>query len=242
MSRSVVHDVFIQAPPDVVWQALTDAKELTQWFPVEARVRPGVGGSIWFSWGEGAAGESQITAWEPGRHFQWTEDRGPVKIAVDFHLDARDGGTVVRLVQSGFGDGAEWDDEFHMVEGGWSYFMTHLRWYLERHRGTRRDLIGFRERTALTRDEAFNRLLRLVDGLEVTRVVDSPKTGQAGFTIPSLGDAILFIEIEPGADAVRGGFWLSTYGLASERLASLRAHFTQEYRRALDGTQGGRQK
>jgi hypothetical protein len=120
-----------------------------------------------------------------------------------------------------------------MVEGGWSYFMTHLRWYLERHRGRRRDLIGFRERVALTREEAYARLIRLVDGLGSARVVDRPQTGQAGFTIPSLGDAILFIEIEPGGDAVRGGFWLSTYGLPAERFASLRDHFTQAYRRAL---------
>lgn len=54
MSREVVKESFIAAEPDEVWQALTDARELTRWFPVEARVEPGLGGSIWLSWGEGA--------------------------------------------------------------------------------------------------------------------------------------------------------------------------------------------
>ncbi len=233
MSREVVKEVFIKAPADVVWKALTEADELTQWFSVDARVAPGVGGSVWVSWGEGAAGEAPITGWEPNRHFQWTETRGPVKVAIDFHLETRDGGTVVRLVQSGFGDGPEWDDEFHMVEGGWSYFMAHLQWYLERHRDVRRDLIGFRAPAAMTREAAFARLVSITDGLETTPVVYKVATCQAAFLIPSLNDAILFIEIEPGAEMVRGGFWLSTYGLGDARFAAVRHQFTAAYDAAL---------
>lgn len=233
MSREVVKEVTIQAPVDAVWQALTDARELTQWFPLNARVTPGVGGSIWISWGEGAEGEAPITAWEPNRHFQWTESRGPVKIAIDFHLETREGATVVRLVQSGFGDGPEWDDEFHMVEGGWSYFMTHLQWYLEHHRGIPRGVIGFRDRVALSRADAFTRLLSLTNEPATTPVVMKPATCQAAFVIPSLNDAILFIEIEPGADMVRAGFWLSTYGLTPDALESLRARYTTLYHSAL---------
>jgi len=232
MSRSVVKEVFIAAPPDVVWQALTDARELERWFPVEARVEPGLGGTIWISWGDGAAGEAPITAWEPGRRFEWTESRGPVKLAVDFQLEPRDNGTVVRLVQSGFGDGPEWDDEFHMVTGGWAYFMTHLQWYLERHRGVPRQLIGRRDKVPLRKADAFARLLTLVADLETTPVVMSPATGQAGFTIAALNDAILFIEIEPGKDSSRAGFWLSTYGLG-ERFRSVQAHLNAAYDSAL---------
>ncbi len=233
MSRQVVKEAVIAATPNEVWQALTDARELAQWFPVEARVEPGVGGSIWLSWGEGAGGEAPITAWEPGRRFEWTETRGPIKLAVDFHLEARDGGTVVRLVQSGFGDGPEWDDEFHMVTGGWSYFITHLKWYLERHRGVRRDLISFREKVTLPRDDVFGRLVAIANNLDATQFLNSSASGQAGFTIASLNDAILFVEIEPGKDFCRGGFWLSTYGLG-EQLAVVRDRFSETYRLALD--------
>ena len=232
MSRSVVKEVFVAATPDQVWQALTDARELARWFPVEARVEPGVGGSIWISWGEGAGGEAPITAWEPGRRLEWTEQRGPVKIAVDFQLTAQAGGTLVRLVQSGFGDGPEWDDEFHMVQGGWAYFMAHLQWYLERHHGVPRDLIGRRDVVNLPAADAFARLRALIADLDTTTIVDSPATCQAGFTIPSLNDAILFIEIEPGRQSCRGGFWLSTYGLG-DGFQSVRDRFNAAYEAAL---------
>lgn len=259
MSRSVEKTVIISAPADVVWRALTDAEELTRWFPVDARVKPGLGGSIWLSWGGGAEGEAPITGWDPDRHLQWTEARGPVKIAVDFHLEGKGGTTVVRLVQSGFGDGADWDDEFHMVDGGWSYFMQHLRWYLERHRGVPRDLIAFREPARLSRTEAVQRLLGpaglSADGslrsardgeryrvttaggerLSGTVVVARHETGQVGLTIAELGDAVLFLEMEPSDSGVRAGFWLSTYGLSPDGLADARARYLALYRNALEG-------
>ena len=52
---------FVHASLDAVWRALTEADELRRWFPVDARVSPGVGGSIWLSWGDGAEGEAPIT-------------------------------------------------------------------------------------------------------------------------------------------------------------------------------------
>jgi uncharacterized protein YndB with AHSA1/START domain len=260
VSRAIRKDVTIDAPADEVWRALSEADGLTRWFPVDARVNPGPGGSIWLSWGAGAEGEAPITAWEPGRRLQWTETRGPVKLAVDFHLDAKGSTTVVRLVHSGFGEGGNWDDEFHMTEGGWTYFLQHLRWYLERHRGVPRDLIAFREACALNRADAFARVvgpaglaqddsLRSVpageayrvttvlgDTLSGTVVASSVNTGQFGLTIAELNDAILFVEIEPHAAGSRPGFWLSTYGLDAGSLAQVRERFGALYRGALVGT------
>lgn len=259
MSRSIVKEVTIDAPVDAVWQALTEAEELTRWFPVEARVQPGPGGSIWISWGGGTEGEAPITAWEPGRRFGWTETRGPVKLVIDFHIQARGGQTLVRLVQSGFGDGPEWDDEFHMTSGGWSYFIEHLRWYLERHRGIPRDLITFRDPVKMTRPEAFERLLgtsglshdgslgatkpfapyRTItaagDPLSGMVIASSPATCQMGFTIDELDGAIAFIEIEPSDGGSRPGFWLSTYGLG-QRVEEVQNRFGLLYRRAFSGS------
>lgn len=263
MSRQIVKEVFIQAPPDVVWRALTEANELTRWFPVDARVRPGAGGSIWLSWGGGTEGEAPITAWEPNHRLQWTETRGAVKLAVDFHIEAKSGGTVVRLVNSGFGAGPDWDDEFHMTDGGWAYFTQHLRWYLERHPGTARDLTTFRESVTLTRGEAFLRLTgpgglskddRLAaaspasayetttahgDRLSGEILASSPDTGQLGLTIRELGDAVLFLEMEPSPEGARAGFWLSTYGLASDVLSRTRERFETLYRNALELAEPG---
>jgi len=261
VSRKIVKEVFIQTPPDVVWRALTDAQELTRWFPVDARVQPGAGGSIWLSWGGGTEGEAPITAWEPNRRLEWTETRGAVKLAVDFHLEAKSGGTVVRLVNSGFGAGPDWDDEFHMTEGGWAYFTQHLRWYLERHRGKPRDLIAFREPVTMTRVEAFRRLTgptglsrddRIAsaptgtdyqtttaqgDRISGTIVAASPDSCQLGLSIREFSDAVLFLEMEPAPNGARAGFWLSTYGLAAGGLARARDQFDKLYRTALGITQ-----
>ena len=53
-------EIEIAAPVDEVWKALTDPQELTKWFPLEARITPGVGGSLFLSWGPAWEGETQI--------------------------------------------------------------------------------------------------------------------------------------------------------------------------------------
>jgi len=258
MSRVIEKEVFIEATPDAVWQALTDADVITRWFPVHARIEGGEEGSIWLSWGAGTEGRAPITSWEPERRFGWTETRGQVKLAVEFDLEPREGGTLVRLVQSGFGDGPDWDAEYHMTEGGWGYFLEHLRFYLERHRGVPRDLVVFRELIPISPTEAFLRLTHALglapkgpasipavgetfnivaaDGLPLSgRVVSlEADTGQVGVTIDDLDEAILFVEMEPGRDGCRAGFWLSTYGLRPSALAKARTRFGRLYTRSLN--------
>jgi len=234
VSRRIVKETVVQLPADAVWRALTEADELRRWFPVDARVEPGVGGSIWLSWGAGAEGEAPITGWDPPRHLQWTEARGPVKLAIDFHIEAQAGGTTrVRLVQSGFGDGPDWDDEFHMLSGGWSYFVAHLHWYLERHHGVPRDLIAFRDEVPLSRLEAFERLRRSLAAIETVPLVESLQTQQLGVRVPDLNDALLFLEMEPHPSGCRAGFWLSTYGLPPAALDAARERFDRLYHAAL---------
>ena len=41
--------VEIAAPVESVWKAITDPRELERWFPLEARVAPGVGGEVFLS-------------------------------------------------------------------------------------------------------------------------------------------------------------------------------------------------
>jgi uncharacterized protein YndB with AHSA1/START domain len=228
-----VKAVEVRAATGVVWRALAEAEELKRWFPVDARVTAGPGGSIWLSWGPETEGTGAITAWEPGRRLGWEEDRRVARIAVDFHLEATGGRTIVRVVQSGFGGGPEWDDEFHMTDGGWSYFLAHLKWYLERHRGTPRDLVSLREQVALSRPVAFSRLERALAGVGSQPLVESRATQQLGVTVPDLNDAILFVEVEPAPTGSRPGLWLSTYGLPAGRLEAARREFSALYRRAL---------
>ena len=55
----------IKATPDAVWRALTEAEELVRWLPLEARVTPGEGGTMLWTWKEGWRWETRIAEWTP---------------------------------------------------------------------------------------------------------------------------------------------------------------------------------
>jgi hypothetical protein len=74
-TRNVESHIEINAPAEVVWKALADAEELTRWFPLQARVTPGLGGSVWISWGPPYEGEAKIEIWEPNRRLRLVEMR-----------------------------------------------------------------------------------------------------------------------------------------------------------------------
>ena len=55
---------------------------------------------------------------------------GRPTFAAEWLVEARDGGTcVVRLI-SGFGSGAEWDAQYDATQAGWRLFLYNLRLYL----------------------------------------------------------------------------------------------------------------
>ena len=43
--RKIERAITIEVPVDAVWKALTDAAELTRWFPLRVSVSPGAGAS-----------------------------------------------------------------------------------------------------------------------------------------------------------------------------------------------------
>jgi uncharacterized protein YndB with AHSA1/START domain len=194
VSRSIEVTKEIDAPIEAVWRALTDAKQLEQWFVIEARLEPRANGKIWVSWGEGAEIESTILHWEPNRRFGWGEEWNGQLMATDFILEARGSKTIVRVVTSGFSDDPAWDEDFHMVEGGWQYFMAHLAVLLEHHRDRERALALNRRQAEVSKDEAFARLTR---GLGFTSAPDRP--GPFSVTTAS-GDTLSgqILSVNPG--------------------------------------------
>lgn len=165
----------LAASRDDVWRALTVAEELVRWFPVDARVTPGPGGSMVWSWGEQWDWTTRIDAWEPGRLLRLVQENArpydaegrpvpagqaaPARIAIEFMLESHGGTTRLRLVHSGFGTGAAWDDEVEGITEGWQSELASLRHYLERHRGKDRAFGIAWLSTPLSRDEAWTRLV-----------------------------------------------------------------------------------
>jgi uncharacterized protein YndB with AHSA1/START domain len=171
-------EIEIAASADAVWRALTDAGELTRWFPLDARVTPGPGGTIWLSWGDPVVAVSRIDVWDPSRHLRLIEVApfgsslkpagadAPISAeeresgrTLDYTLDAQGGRTVLRLVHSGFDAASDWDDElYHAVRRGWQYELRSLRHYLERHAGTPRSVAQVRQTGAGSADAIWAQL------------------------------------------------------------------------------------
>lgn len=173
--RSTRVSVDIGARPSEVWAALTEADLLTQWFPLEATVRPGVGGTTRWAWDGEWSWVSEIERWEPGRVLRLVnrdqrpfdaEGRAvesaavpPATLVMEFTLEASGGVTRLTLVHSGFGPGAAWDDELDGVAVGWQFELRSLKFYLERHRGRRRRAGAARITAPFSQSEAWGRLV-----------------------------------------------------------------------------------
>ena len=161
-TRAVEASIEIDAPPEAVWRALTDGRELERWFPLEARVEPGEGGTLFLSWKNEYQAESTITVWEPGRHLQitwgFTDDERDVTQFTDYHVEGEKGRTVLRVVTSGFPNDPSWDAWYEGTRQGWAFELASLKRYLEQHAGQDRLVVYLRRRVRLSDQGAWDRL------------------------------------------------------------------------------------
>lgn len=145
-TRSIEREIFIDAEPERVWEAFTEAQEIVNWFALKSESKPGVGGYIGLSWDMKSIepGRCHIVEWDPARHLLMTwrdAPGGENELPIDVRLSAKDGGTLLRLVHSGFLSDASWDEEYDAHGRGWSYELRSLKFYLERHIGKTRQYV-----------------------------------------------------------------------------------------------------
>ncbi|MBD3402681.1 hypothetical protein GF420_07280 [candidate division GN15 bacterium] len=181
-TRRIEKSIAIDAPIDAVWKALTEAEELVNWFPLTADSKPGVGGFIAGSWGEGeASGTMPIDIWEPPHRLRttWTvkdEQGNPVVLAQDWELESRGGKTIVRLVDSGWLEDDSWDDQYDATDRGWDFELGGLKHYLEKHRSRQRRVVWAKKRIDVSLEEAWRRVMGS-DGLMREGAVEHLKAG-----------------------------------------------------------------
>lgn len=251
-TRSVSHQVEIDAPIERVWRALTEAEELERWFPLEARVVAGEGGSIWMSWKNEYEGESKILAWEPPRSLKTTwgdvDGEGPAQVTT-YTLETEGGKTVVRVVTSGFPTDPSWDDWVEGTRMGWRWELGSLKRYLEDHPGEERSVIYLRRRTPASREEAWASLTG-PDGLGPDLLGGEPSDvdplRQWAAQLDDPPGAYARVSMEPcmtGIDARDATIFVAGWGReAAARLAELEPDWEAALERALpDGTWPGRE-
>lgn len=221
-TRVAPGEIEIDAPVERVWRALTEARELERWFPLEAEVEPGPEGRIWMSWGNELGAWSPVEVWEAPRHLRvvWASSGDePVQIT-DYHLEGEDGRTRLRVVTSGFPADASWDD---MVEGtrlGWVFELHQLRHYLERHDGEDRKAAYLRRRVDLSRQEAWDRLVAPGSGLETLagRVLDRTPPWQLALVSREPPDSLIRLTVDPSHDEPEArdvSVWVGAWGEAA---------------------------
>ena len=231
-TRAAKGEIEIEAPVEAVWKALTDARELERWFPLDARVEPGEGGSIWMSWRNEYEGESKILKWDPPRHLRTTwemhEGDQPPQVT-DYRLESKGGRTIVRVVTSGFPTDAAWDDWVQGTVDGWAFELRSLKEYLERHRGQDRDVVYLRRRVPLGAEEIWKRMAAPgalgSKPLGAEPIFEAPPR-QWTAVVEKLDGALLRAGSDPCATSETGErdvtLWLSAWGDAREHLSAIR--------------------
>jgi uncharacterized protein YndB with AHSA1/START domain len=125
-----VIDLSVEVPgtPEEVWEDIATGPGITSWFiPIGVEEREG--GEVTFDWGDYGRQSGTVAVWDPPRRvvFEGPEEGGSA-LAYEWLIEARDGGTcIVRLVNSGFGEGEQWDEQYHGMRLGWQLFLENLR-------------------------------------------------------------------------------------------------------------------
>ena len=135
--RALELEIEVAGTPEEVWQAIATGPGISSWY-VPHTVDEREGGAAVASFGPGPEMQipGRVAAWEPPRRMVFDGGEGVGGLAFEWLVEARDGGTcVVRLVNTGFGSGDEWDAQYDGMSEGWQLFLLNLKLHLEHFRG-----------------------------------------------------------------------------------------------------------
>jgi PTH1 family peptidyl-tRNA hydrolase len=141
-SRAIRKSVTVNAPVDDVWEAWTTAEGARTFFGPDARIelRPGGAYEIYFDpdGPEGDRGSEgcKVLAYRKPQFlvFSWNAPpeipslrKGKAKTRVEVRLEPAGDRTDVSLTHSGWGTGADWDENFAYFERAWDVVLGRLK-------------------------------------------------------------------------------------------------------------------
>ncbi|MGB2934811.1 MAG: SRPBCC domain-containing protein, partial [Nostocoides sp.] len=135
--RVIDLSVVVVGTPEQVWEAIATGPGISSWY-VPTTVAPHAGGAMIQRFGEAPemAIPGTVTAFEPPHRVVFAGGEPGDSLAFEWLVQARDGGScVVRLVNSGFGEGQEWDAMYDGMAEGWPLFLRNLQLHLEHFAG-----------------------------------------------------------------------------------------------------------
>lgn len=116
----VRREIVLDAPPEEVWEALTEADRLAEWFANEVELDAVEGGEGTFRWGDGSERHAVVEEVEPARRFafRWSDADGAGETRVELELAEASDGTILTVTETPLAP--------HARAGEWSGGVTML--------------------------------------------------------------------------------------------------------------------
>jgi uncharacterized protein YndB with AHSA1/START domain len=153
--RVIRAEVRTKASPRQAWEAWADPAKIAGWFVDRAAGEGKAGGVMtWFFDDFGFQLPYNVVESVPGEIFvlKWDPPQGDTGI-LEVTIAREAGETVVRLVNSGFREGAQWDEEYEGVNSGWQTVLALLKLYLENYFGSNKRTLLVVQPTTMSYDE-----------------------------------------------------------------------------------------
>jgi uncharacterized protein YndB with AHSA1/START domain len=134
-------EIRTKATPQQAYDAWADPEKIAHWFPDRAEGKAEPGATItWIFDKFNYRIPYEVLIAQPAEKFaiRWNPPAGMHPGILEVTISKEGGDTVVRLVESGFREGAEWNEEFEGTDSGWRMALALLKHYLENYFGTPR--------------------------------------------------------------------------------------------------------
>jgi uncharacterized protein YndB with AHSA1/START domain len=133
-TRSVDRQFFIRASPRNVFEAISRPRGLASWMVVRADLRAKTAAKYVLEFDGGWRHRGAVKRFRAGRSIalSWAWDGVPVKGTVlTLSVRPKKGGTLLKIVHSGFPRKEKWTDLYGVTEWGWTYYAMNLKSVLE---------------------------------------------------------------------------------------------------------------
>ncbi len=230
-SRSIELEVEVPGTPEQVWAAVATGPGISSWF-VPSTVEEREGGELvqQFGPGDSMTVRGRVRVWDPPNRVVFHGGSADGGLAFEWLVEAGDGGArVVRLVNSGFGSGEEWDGQYHGMDAGWRMFLHNLLLHCRHFAGQVAVAVQPMAMAGVGLDEAWGTLTRALGIPAAPAVGDqvaagpgaptalagtveraAPRTLSLCIDEPGPGTALVAVEGQDGQAAI--SVWLWLYG------------------------------
>jgi uncharacterized protein YndB with AHSA1/START domain len=229
-SKSLQLRTLVSATPEAVWNAFTDPVHLVRWFPLQASIVPGVGGSLGLFWADTGSFWA-ISAWHPRELLEVEEllafASKNEEIGVGEVRDSSSGWRIsieevsplqTLVAVEHFGLDAS-PNIRSSVARGWEFELLSLRYYLERQFGKDRSTVWVKKNVACKAGgeaEIWESLVgnraALPAWVRVKDIGIAESPWQFAATVAPPGSGLFRAKLERlDQDEIEVNLWLATY-------------------------------